>query len=322
MKTNFVKKIIKKVLGTIPTLLSNEDIRILDRVIHKNYFRRTLFYPEEPHRTYWERQSYFWDKVACPVRPSKGDIEIYSNFLKWKSQKNHILILGSTPEVRDLVSKETNAKIYVADFSYRMPSAMSRFTRNVDVRKETWIKDNWLDLPFPTKFFDVVLGDVVLHQVTPILEPTLLKKIKYLLKDDGLFITRLFFLDEKFIQKDLEDITTQVLSGPFSNEEKITLLKLQTVWLFSDLKERRFNRRLSEKKFRELIDNKKNGIDPILKKVHDVLIIDKDSYRDWSPPDEKELIRILTQYFKIVERKSANDYPYSEYFPVAILSPK
>src|SRR3989344_2055774 len=197
MKTNFVKKLARKVLGAIPTLLNAEAIRILDAVIHGSRFGQSNIYPEHQHYMYWERQSYFWDKVACPVRPSKGDIEIYSNFLKRKSQKNSILILGSTPEVRDLVSKETNAKIYVADFSYNMPSAMLRFTQEVDVLKETWIKSNWLELPFPTKFFDVVLGDVVLHQVTPILEPTLLKKIKYLLKDDGLFITRLFFLDEK-----------------------------------------------------------------------------------------------------------------------------
>ncbi|MBI4114266.1 MAG: class I SAM-dependent methyltransferase [Candidatus Niyogibacteria bacterium] len=321
MKNNFVKKFVRKVLDAIPTLLNAEEIRILDAAIHGSRFEQSNIYPEHQHYAYWERQSYFWDKVACPVRPSKGDIEIYSNFLKRKSQKNSILILGSTPEVRDLVSKETNAKIYIADFSYNMPSAMLRFTQEVDVLKETWIKSNWLELPFPAKFFDVILGDVVLHQVTPNLEPTLLEKIKYLLKDDGLFITRLFFLDEKFIQRNFDDITTQVLTGPFSNMEKITLLKLQTVWLFADLKERRFNRHLSEKKFSELM-HKKNEIDPLLKKVHDVLVIDKDSYRDWSPPEEKELIRILTRFFKIVKRKSANDYLYSEYFPIVLLSQK
>lgn len=321
MKTNFVKKIVRKVLETIPTLLNNEEVRTLDASIHGSHFNGTDPYPKHPHYAYWERRSYFWNRAACPVRPSKGDIEIYSNFLKRKNQKHHILILGSTPEIRDLVSKETNAKIYVADFSYSMLSAMLRFTRNVDVLRETWIKGNWLELPFPAKFFDVILGDVVLHQITPDLEPALLGKIKYLLKDDGLFITRLFFLNEEFVQKNLEDITMRVLSGPFSDEEKITLLKLQTVWLFTDLKKRKFNRLLSEKKFRELM-NKKMGADPILKKIHDILIFDRDSYRDWSPPEEKELTRILTQFFEITERKTANDYLYSEYFPTVLLSPK
>lgn len=315
-----MEKFLRKILIKLAALFTTEEIRILDATIHERYSKGDSFYPEHPHYAYWERQSHSWDWNAPPVRPSKGEIEIYGDFLKRKDRKSRILVLGSTPELRDLVSA-TDAKIYVADFSYRMPAAMLRFTRNVDPLKEKWIKDNWLELPFPPKFFDVILGDVVLHQVTPNLELTFLEKIRSLLENDGFFITRLFFLDETFLQKDLYDITKQILTGPFSYTQKATLLRLQPVWLFADLTKRKFNRRLSAQKFSEMMKEEKLS-NPILKEVCDILITDKDSYRDWSPPREEEMIHILSSSFDIIERGKADDYPYAEYFPIFLLTPK
>ena len=314
---NLLRKVLVKIYG----LLGEKEIRILSQIINAQYSQRTPLPLEQPHYAYWERQAYTWDKTVSPVRPSNEDIKIYRNLLRGEGRKHHILILGSTPELRDLVSRETNAKIYLADFSVSMPSAMLSFTRDVDVFRETWVKSNWLDLPFPEKFFDVILGDVVLHQVSPSLESALLEKIKYMLKDDGAFITRLFFLDDNFTRQDLENITSLVLSGSFSNEEKTSLIALQTVWLFADLKKRRFNRKVAEKRFGEMM-TKRNDNNPILRRVHDILINDKNSYRVWSPPDEKELTHTLAQSFQIITRKHASNSIYSEYFPIVLLRPE
>lgn len=317
-----MKNYLKKLLDRIPALLNNEEIRILDAAIHRNlFFNRESFYPEQQHYAYWERQAYFWDRNPPPVRPSKEDIRIYDNFLKRKDQKKHILILGSTPELRDLVSREANAKTYVADFSFSMPVAMLKFAENPDLLREKWIKDSWLELPFPQKFFDIILGDVVLHQITPDLEQALLEKMKVLLKDDGFFITRLFFLNEKFLKEDLNDITERILAGPYTYQQKSVLLRLQTVWLFADLTKRKFNRRLSAERFSEVVKKKKPQ-DPLLNEVYDSLVNDRDSYRDWSPPEEKELMRLLSPYFHIKDRATANDYLYAEYFPIFLLTPK
>src|SRR3989344_4283750 len=174
-------------------------------------------------------------------------------------------------------------------------------------------------LIFPSKFFDVILGDVVLHQVTPELELVFLEKMKCFLKDDGVFITRAFFLNKSFLESNLRDIAKTILSGPLTYQQKYSLLKLQTVWLFSDLVNRKFNRRLSAEKFGELI---KEFPDKILKKVHNVLLTDKDSYRSWSPPREEDLINMVSKPFCIKDKNVANDYQYAEYFPILILAPK
>lgn len=314
-----MKKLFRRFLINIPALLDTEEINILDNEIHKRFLEKQSAYLECQHRGYWERQANFWRSNIPPVRPSGEDVNIYRSFLKQTSGKSNILILGSTPELRDLVAEETSAKVYVADFSYGMITAMLKFTKNVDPLKESWIKEKWLDLTFPLNFFDIILGDVVLHQVTPELEILFLEKIKSFLKDGGFFITRTFFLNEKFLKNDLRDITKRILTGPFTYQEKFSLLKLQTAWLFSDLKKRKFNRRLSAEKFGELAQE---FPDKIVKKVHSVLVSDRDSYRDWSPPEEKELIRILSSFFSIADRKFANDYQYAEYFPTFLLTPK
>ena len=316
-----MRTLFEKLLYKLPELLGTKKARILDRAIHEHYAQTDSLYPEHSHYVYWERRSHSWGKSYPPLRPSQGDIEIYSGFLEHKKQKRKILILGSTPELRDLVAQDVDVTVYVADFSHNMPSAMLKFTKHVDQLKEKWIKSNWLELPFPEKFFDIILGDVVLHQITPKLEPLFLQKMNSLLKDDGAFITRLFFLDSRFLQKDLCDIAIQTLAGPYSHEQKYTLLMLQAVWLFSDLDKRKFNRPLSEEKFKELMESGALH-DPILRKVHDVLIADKDSYRDWSPPNEQALKRLLLSSFRIHKTKVANDYSVANYFPMFLLTPK
>jgi len=313
----FLRKIFVKFLKP----LGIEAIRVLDHEIHRTYTRGAPNHSEYLHNAYWERQARLWDDCAPPMRPSLAEIEIYRIFFKQQTKKANILILGSTPELRDLVSEETDADIYVADFCYDMPAMMLKFTKNVDPRREKWIKNNWLDLPFPANFFDVILGDVVLHQVSPRFESAFLTKVRSLLRRDGFFITRFFFLNENFLQNDLGDITDKILNGAFASKQKLTLLKLQTVWLFADLKMRRFDRRRSAQKFNEMLAEKRLS-DPILERAGATLAADKDSYRDWAPPEESDLLRIISPFFAVIERRNAADYPYAAHFPIFLLSPR
>lgn len=315
-----MRGIFRKFLAVFSELFDGRETGALD-TIDQVCCSTEFCYPLYPHRAYWEQQVNRWGRAVPPLRPSKGDLQIYRTFFRRGVPNRRILILGSTPEIRDLISEEAGAEVYIADFSGRMPADMLRFTKNTNPQNERWVAANWLELPFPTKFFDVILGDVVLHQLTPSFEQIFLEKMRSLLKPEGFFITRLFFLDGKLLQQKLSDITAQVLAGPFNRDQKRTLIKLQTVWLFADLTKRRFNRHLSARRFSELAQEGRFH-DPILKEVYNILIADKNSYRDWSPPGEEELIRIISSSFSVKERRAADDYLYAEYFPTFLLSPK
>ena len=190
--------LIHKILAKFATFLGMSELRALDASIHERFIQLGSDPAEQANYSYWGRQSHSWRQTVPPVRPSEGDIKIYEQFLRGKGDVKRVLILGSTPELREMVARETNATIYVADESFSMLAGMLKFAPHVDPLKEKWIKDDWLALPLPAKFFDVILGDVVLHQVAPKREHAFLQHMLFLLQDDGIFITRLFFLHQSF----------------------------------------------------------------------------------------------------------------------------
>jgi len=313
--------LIHKILAKFATFLGMSELRALDASIHERFIQLGSDPAAQANYSYWGRRSHSWRQTVPPVRPSRGDIKIYEQFLRGKMDVKRVLILGSTPELREMVARETNATIYVADESFSMLTGMLKFAPHVDPLKEKWIKDDWLALPLPAKFFDVILGDVVLHQVTPKREHAFLQHMLFLLQDDGIFITRLFFLHQSFFEKNIDSIVQSIYISNYSATEKRTLLMLQVLWLYADLAARKLNRHRSAEAFDRYVRERKTK-DSILENVRKALIADKHSYRSWSPPDEKDLLQMISSVFFVQNRRNAEDYPVARYFPVVLLSPR
>lgn len=294
---------------------------MLDKLIHYSTMGRTSSYAEHLHYFYWDNRISSWDQTPIPVRPSRDEIEIYREFLQKQQSKGRILILGSTPELRDLAARETNAVVYLADFSYRAPFETLKFTKYVDPSKEKWIKDNWLELPFPPNFFDLIVGDLVLQQFPPALESTFLEKMRSFLRSNGAFIGRFHFLDKRVQQGNIGEIVQRTLRSRVDEQQKFFQLKLRIVWLFADLERRIWRRQLAAKKFNEfLLDS--TAQQPLLLRVRDSLADESDSFQSWSCPTEEKLITILSPFFLIEDKKTASDYEDAEYYPLFLLSPR
>lgn len=317
---------IHKILSELVKILSFNELRVLDRKIHLAMPRFSNgFYQEHWHYFYWENQIDFWHMVPNPIRPSREDILIYkdliSEYVKRNGPVRKILLLGSTPELRDLLSELPEASVYLADFSFRMPIGMLKFTAKADPLKEIWIKANWLELPFPENFFDIILGDLILQQFPPEIEPIFLEKMRFFLKEAGFFIGRFHFLDEKMRQEDISDVIKRTLAAKMSDEEKFILLKLRILWLFADPKKRKLNREQSAMEFKKFVEIHKIG-NPVVEKALGATLADKDSDRNWSPPTESDLKEILQKSFTITDSKIASDYEDAIYYPIFNLSPK
>ena len=108
-------------------VLSNRDIQKLDILIHRKLFLKSDFLSRTEHVLYWDDQLYIWGNHPAPIRPSTNTIDLYRNFLTEEfkqdnyNTKKNILILGSTPELRDLVAEVKNTSIYIADISFKCP---------------------------------------------------------------------------------------------------------------------------------------------------------------------------------------------------------
>ncbi len=131
-----------------------------------------------------------WKNYGTPIRPSKDDLRVFREFLKKKIKEKgkdvKVLILGSTPEFRDLVnSKKLTA--YVCDYNKRNYKALTLLKK---VRgKEVLIAQDWRKLKIKDKF-DLVFSEASLNMVKESEISPILRNVKKILKDDGLFISK------------------------------------------------------------------------------------------------------------------------------------
>ena len=314
-----MRNLVLAVIDSFLKALSLEELWVLDRALHRRVPGEAL-YPEHLHYAYWEKQADYWDLVPSPVRPSRNELAAYRTFWNTIPRKKRILILGSTPELRDLAAEEEGARVYVADFSPRMMLGMSKFTRRADPLKEKWVKDNWLELAFPERFFDVVLGDLVLQQFPPELEGRFLGKVSSLVADHGVFLGRFHFLDDRVRRAGMGSIITDALAAALTDKEKFSLIKFRVTWLSADLEKRKLDRRSASENFDEFV-RAHHITHRVVRHVSEVLGANKDSYRDWAPPSEDVLTKMLGARFTISERAVAGDYPDAEYYPILALAP-
>ncbi|MEK7118511.1 MAG: methyltransferase domain-containing protein [Patescibacteria group bacterium] len=273
---------------------------------------------DEKYHAYWKNMVGLWQKTPIPIRPSFGDRALYREFLEKKGQCENILILGSTPELRDLAAQKGGAQIHVADFSRAMLAGMLRYTEIADKAKEVWVEENWLKLSLPKNSFDVILGDLVLQQVSPPFELELLGKIRSLLSDGGVFVGRFQFLDTGTATVKPDDIISRALIDPLPDDQKIVPLRMRLLWHCADPKKRAFDRIRAAL----LIDEftKKHNIKSALLEHTMKNILDKgEIFRNWSPPDEATLTKLLLRHFRIIEKKHADDYEDALRFPVFVL---
>ncbi len=131
-----------------------------------------------------------WRNFPQPVRPCESEIKIISKYLddliKKKGKNTKILILGSTPEFRD-IAHSRNLPAYVVDYSednHRALTLLKKFKG-----KEVLFKQDWRKLKLKDKY-DLVLAEASLNMVKKDEMPIVLKNVNNILAEDGLFISK------------------------------------------------------------------------------------------------------------------------------------
>ena len=132
-----------------------------------------------------------WAKFSPSGRPSKDDIKNYNRLLKIALkdiEQPKVVLLGSTPEIRNLLYKYKNVKVYCVDMTEDMYQSMKAFIKHKNSR-EKFIRSNWLEMSKKIKDADVVIGDYVSGNIGAHLDKFLLE-IQKILKPNGYFIVR------------------------------------------------------------------------------------------------------------------------------------
>jgi len=144
--------------------------------------------PHELNRSYWMRSAEIWRKLKPPERPSKEEMGIYEKHLKeilqFKGNKLRAVILGATPEIRDLLARYKVSDVTIVDVNPNMVRAMKELLK-ISKGKEKIVIASWLNTGLPSHKYDVVFCDHGTAHIKFLQWPKFFKEQKRFLKKKG-----------------------------------------------------------------------------------------------------------------------------------------
>ena len=166
-----------------------------------------------------------WSKITEPAIPSKNEIQFIREYISNNYLAQHefkVLILGSTPRLRDLLSEFQNCKVFLCDINPEMTFAMTELLKRANPENETWVKASWLDMPLRDDEFDFVLGDFTYDNVPFEFHEQFMSEVHRVLKKDGVYLGRYFLFLDSHKPVDFKKVYHEI--GEITND------KLSTLW--------------------------------------------------------------------------------------------
>ncbi|MFA5993025.1 MAG: class I SAM-dependent methyltransferase [Candidatus Pacearchaeota archaeon] len=252
-----------------------------------------------------------WAHYPSPARPSKEEIDFYEKSILKVSQNKDIkvLILGVTPELRDICTKY-KLDVTLVDISKDMAEAMENLVKNKNP-KEKIVIANWLDMKFDTKF-DLVMGDIVINLFGLEDWDLFLKKIKNTLVENGHFLTRLM-LDSPL----RKNVTLAEMITQFKQGKEIGNLD-RTAVLFSDKdicspKTHKIDMRVFDEKLKKFLDK---GI--ISLEEYTTLKLPVSTIPVIAPAQDY-FKKSLNGKFEVISSSTGKEFVFLKYFPIYLL---
>src|SRR3990167_9359782 len=158
-----------RLMYSILKWFSNKDLLYIRRLIIEILSQKLSH--DEQSKLFWDNNGYAWNIRVSPINPSENDLNIYKKYLTCDGNNKKVLLLGSTPLLRHLLSEVGIKNYVIADFSFTTIEnslrALDKLGINIDPENETWLKSNWLDMPLEPESFDCIVGDMVFTQIEP-----------------------------------------------------------------------------------------------------------------------------------------------------------
>ncbi|MFA6146219.1 MAG: class I SAM-dependent methyltransferase [Patescibacteria group bacterium] len=138
----------------------------------------------------------FWRKLPAEIKPTPFALAFWEAKIKILIKQNsqlRALVLGATPEIRDLLAKY-NIKTVCLDINPLMTKAMGLLVRKKNP-KEKIVIGSWLRMPFEKESFDLVIADCPQDNLPFAKWPAFFNNIYRVLKPDGYwFLGTIFFI--------------------------------------------------------------------------------------------------------------------------------
>ncbi|MFA5050817.1 MAG: class I SAM-dependent methyltransferase [Patescibacteria group bacterium] len=261
---------------------------------------------------------YYAKRKLSPIVPDKKTLVFHRNnlkIIKGRFKNPKALILGVTPELRDLALKE-GFEVIACDMNLEMIKKTQQLVKVKDRAKETIIKSNWLSVPLKNNSFHIILSDIAINNLSFKDFPKIFSLMaKWLVPGGYLSLKEVVYPD----------------NGKFNNFEKNVKLFREGKFTFNNFYLR--GRFLNFKKqvynpLTKINDAKK--VFEQFKKAYQIKIINKEEFTKlWRLKNyifhtivkQKEFIKLISKYFKLIDVKQSDSDKY-DFYPVKLFIAK
>lgn len=265
-------------------------------------------------KSQWQQFAQQWALYGPPQRPSLSEISVFSQLLKDLPTHSKGLVLGSTPELRDLLHN-LDVEVTVVDIQPQVIKILRDFMHHQD-KKENEVEASWLKTPFADGEFDIIVGDWIFGNIPFAEQDNLAKELHRILKNGGYFIHRHHYFYQP--RKKITDILAEYKDLKKINEHFLAfdLVLLSTTPQNSYIQ----SPRVVKEELQQHIKKSAGEIKILLQKFHDVLHqqLPRDDKLWWYGP-RAEMEMIFSKYFQIEKVGRGNDHKFVDICPIYFL---
>ncbi len=252
--------------------------------------------------------------------PVKEELEVYEEFFKTaikNKRKTRTLVLGGTPELRDLALKYGSETIAV-DISPKLLLSLTNIMEYKDSDNNKFMIGDWLEMDkfLPKNSFDVILGDASITNVPFEKWDQLFDILARLLKKKGYIITRQLTYNPSKKLKQYDEIIKDF------NKGRNTIFGLVLEFgFYTKLGKKSYDKKkkiFSWKTIAEELNTIKNKLNKKSLADYENLIVHA-KYHSSIISSEKEFYKKLRKYFYIRKKGVIKKLIYSHYVPIYLL---
>jgi len=255
--------------------------------------------------------------------PDEETLEIEKRLFKIaqaNKKKVRTLVLGATPELRDLAISMGSETVAV-DISPRLLLAMTNVMKFKDDPKNKFMVEDWLKLHkfLEKNSFDIVLADISINNIPYDKWEDFFKSLNYVMKKNAYFITRSIVFNYPSKLRTYKEVIDEFKKNNISVMEMMVELGLSTETIKQGYNHKK--KEMSWKSFekygkelkKDLSKQEYSFFENIMKHAKDLTTI---------IVSEREFIKILRKYFYLKKRKIANKIGTTYRLPVYFLKNK
>jgi len=273
--------------------------------MRKQFDQKVIMWSKKSVKQRMDRKNYAAAPSAAP-----GVLKLYEEyFIKALNHKKKakIMVLGATPELRDITLKHGHELVTV-DWNIEIVEAWGSTMSFKNYPNETIVKCNWLNIPLKSNYFDLILGDGISNNVFSQDQDKLFKEIKRLLKLRGYVLFREGVLSPKRKIKTLGEIDSDFLKKDIDWFDLFF-----DSWLYSDIVSRFYNKKTGVSnidKFLTILEKEHNKKRISGKSLESLMWYKGSGVRVvWPRP---KLEKLFKKYFKLIPVKQAQDYKFTQ----------